>query len=114
MPNGSEGTEVDVQGLRTSLLTRGPSGQDEAVVFVHCSSGRGSDWELAKAVVPFLRAHATGCNRRLAKLSERAALPAAVVCSVAHGASSSFAGLTGVRVHLRAQPRVGRHRRSPI
>jgi pimeloyl-ACP methyl ester carboxylesterase len=45
MPNGSEGTEVDVQGVRTSVLTRGPSGQDEAVVFVHGSSGRGSDWE---------------------------------------------------------------------
>jgi pimeloyl-ACP methyl ester carboxylesterase len=49
MLHGAEGTEVDVASVRTSVLTAGPGGQEEAVVFLHGSSGRGSDWD------PFLR-----------------------------------------------------------
>lgn len=56
MSNGSKATDVDVEGVRTSVLMRGPSDGDEAVLFVHGSSGRGRDWEpLLEQVADFTR-----------------------------------------------------------
>jgi pimeloyl-ACP methyl ester carboxylesterase len=48
--------EVAVEGVQTSVLTAGSPSEETAVVFVHGSSGQGSDWQaLMRGVSSFAR-----------------------------------------------------------